>query len=680
MHDLFRPITTLQHVAQKRAALYAKLDITTPYDLLYHFPRHYLDYRHPVSIAEAKNQSIAVLRVRILQKLSPQFVRNGLTVFKAIAEDATGQITIVTYNTPYAINALVIGAEYCMSGKIGGNLFRKDIYSPHIIPAESKEQIRPVYPLTTGLTTNMVENNVRQALTLLQEAPFEWMPGAILTQYQLPLLVDALPAMHFPHTLEEMEQARRRLAFDELLQLQIGMRMLRRRSQKETALQMQAVEMQPFYQALPFSLTAGQQAAVSEITQDLCRNVPMNRLLQGDVGSGKTAVAAAACYFAAKNGMQSALMAPTEILAGQHYATLQKMLEPLGISVGLLTGSMRTKEKNAVRAAIADGTCMVLVGTHAIFQKTVAFANLALVITDEQHRFGVEQRSQLAEKGNCPHKLVMSATPIPRTLALMIYGDLDISILKELPSGRKPVETYAVTGRLRQRAYHFIEKELVQGRQAYIVCPMIEEGEQDLQAVAKYAEQIQNGAFAAYRVGLLHGKMKAAEKETVMRAFRDRELDLLVCTTVVEVGVDVPNATVMMIENAERFGLSQLHQLRGRVGRGSAQSYCILVTDHVTEACRKRMQIMSRTRDGFQIAEADLQLRGPGDFFGERQHGLPPLKAADMVRDMELVQQTEQAAKQILEDDPDLTAQGHQGLRLEVLRLFSKTGENGVVL
>jgi ATP-dependent DNA helicase RecG len=378
--------------------------------------------------------------------------------------------------------------------------------------------------------------------------------------------------------------------------------------------------------------------------------------------------------------MQSALMAPTEILAGQHYATLQKMLEPLGISVGLLTGSMRTKEKNAVRAAIADGTCMVLVGTHAIFQKTVAFANLALVITDEQHRFGVEQRSQLAEKGNCPHKLVMSATPIPRTLALMIYGDLDISILKELPSGRKPVETYAVTGRLRQRAYHFIEKELVQGRQAYIVCPMIEEGEQDLQAVAKYAEQIQNGAFAAYRVGLLHGKMKAAEKETVMRAFRDRELDLLVCTTVVEVGVDVPNATVMMIENAERFGLSQLHQLRGRVGRGSAQSYCILVTDHVTEACRKRMQIMSRTRDGFQIAEADLQLRGPGDFFGERQHGLPPLKAADMVRDMELVQQTEQAAKQILEDDPDLTAQGHQGLRLEVLRLFSKTGENGVVL
>ena len=438
--------------------------------------------------------------------------------------------------------------------------------------------------------------------------------------------------------------------------------------------------MQPFYEALPFSLTAGQQKAVSDIVENLFQPVPMNRLLQGDVGSGKTAVAAAACYFTAKNGVQSALMAPTEILAGQHYATLQKMLEPLGVTVGLLTGSMRAKEKKTVRAAAADGSLMVVVGTHAIFQKDVTFSNLALVITDEQHRFGVEQRSQLAEKGNCPHKLVMSATPIPRTLALMIYGDLDLSILRELPSGRKPVETYAVTGKLRERAYGFVRQQLEQGRQAYIVCPMIEEGEMDLQAVEQYAEQVQKGAFAQYRVGLLHGKMKATEKDAVMQAFRDGALDLLVCTTVVEVGVDVPNATVMMIEDAERFGLSQLHQLRGRVGRGDAQSYCILVTDHVTDACRQRMQIMSRMRDGFQIAEADLQLRGPGDFFGERQHGLPPLKAADMLKDMELIRETEQAAKQILEEDPDLTQKGHQGLRMEVLRLFAKTGENGVIL
>ena len=668
MHSLFQPITTLKYVAQKRAALYAKLGITTPYDLLYHFPRHYMDYRNAVSVSEAQHQSIAVLQVRVVKKLSPQFIRSGLTVFKAIAEDDTAQITIVLYNSNYAMDALTIGQTYYMCGKIGGNLLQKEIYSPHVIPADSTDLIRPVYPLTTGLTTNMVETNVRQALALLQTEPFEWMPGSLLTQY------------HFPHSMEEMEQARRRLAFDELLQLQIGMRMLRRRSKTETALQMQPVSMQPFYDALPFSLTAGQQKAVSDILENLCQPIPMNRLLQGDVGSGKTAVAAAACYFAAKNGVQSALMAPTEILAGQHYATLQKMLEPLGITVGLLTGSMRAKEKKKIRAAAADGSLMVLVGTHAIFQKNVTFASLALVITDEQHRFGVEQRSQLAEKGNCPHKLVMSATPIPRTLALMIYGDLDLSILRELPSGRKPVETYAVTGKLRERAYGFVRQQLEQGRQAYIVCPMIEEGEMDLQAAEQYAEQVQKGAFAQYHVGLLHGKMKSVEKDTIMQAFRDGTLDLLVCTTVVEVGVDVPNATIMMIEDAERFGLSQLHQLRGRVGRGDAQSYCILVTDHVTDACRQRMQIMSRMRDGFQIAEADLQLRGPGDFFGERQHGLPPLKAADMLKDMELIQETEQAAKQILEEDPDLTQTGHQGLRLEVLRLFARTGENGVIL
>lgn len=680
MHRLFQPITSLKYVAQKRAKLYDKLDITTPYDLLYHLPRHYMDYRNPISIAEAQNQTLAVLRVQILQKLAPQFIRSGLTVFKAIATDDTAQITVVLYNNHFAMDALTIGSTYYLYGKIGGNLLRKEIYSPHIIPASSNQLIRPIYALTTGLTANMIETNVRQALNLLEEEPFEWMPGWLLTQYHLPLLADALPEIHFPHSMKTLEQARRRLAFDELLQLQIGMRMLRKRTETAAAIPMQSISMQPFYDALPFSMTQGQQKAVSEILDSLCQPVPMNRLLQGDVGSGKTAVAAAACYFAAKNGVQSALMAPTEILAGQHYATLQRFLEPLGISVGLLTGSMKAKEKKEVRTATQDGSLMVLVGTHAIFQKEVQFSNLALVITDEQHRFGVEQRSQLAEKGTCPHKLVMSATPIPRTLALMIYGDLDLSILGELPNGRKPIETYAVTGKLRERAYNFIQKQLEQGRQAYIVCPTIEEGDNNLQAVKQYAKQVQEGAFSAYSVGLLHGKLKANEKDAVMQAFRDNEIQVLVCTTVVEVGVDVPNATVMMIEDAERFGLSQLHQLRGRVGRGDAQSYCILVTDHVTDACRQRMQIMSRMRDGFQIAEADLKLRGPGDFFGERQHGLPPLKAADMMKDMELIRETEQAAEQLLQDDPTLQQPGNQGLRLEVLRLFAKTGENGVIL
>ena len=425
-------------------------------------------------------------------------------------------------------------------------------------------------------------------------------------------------------------------------------------------------------------MTDGQHSAVEEILRDLCSNFPMNRLLQGDVGSGKTVVAAAACCFAAKNQMQSALMAPTEILATQHYQTLQTLLEPLGISVGLLTGSIRAKEKRAVYETLKSGELDVVVGTHAIFQKDVTFRKLALVITDEQHRFGVAQRAMLADKGGFPHKLVMSATPIPRTLVLMIYGDLDISVLRELPKDRMPIKTYAVTGKLRQRAYGFIIKQLELGHQGYIVCPMIDErDESELQAVCSYAESVQKGAFAAYRVGLLHGKMKAVEKEQVMEAFRAHNLDLLVSTTVIEVGVDVPNATILLIENAERFGLSQLHQLRGRVGRGNAQSYCILMTDHVTDDCRARMQIMSRTTDGFAIAEADLQLRGPGDFFGEKQHGLPPLKIADLSHDTQLLHEVQETAKKILKKDPALQQKENRGLYIEVMRLFQQENENG---
>ncbi len=371
-------------------------------------------------------------------------------------------------------------------------------------------------------------------------------------------------------------------------------------------------------------------------------------------------------------------MAPSEILAVQHYRTLSQFLEPLGVKIALLTGSLRAKEKRQIYTELQDGSIQLVVGTHAIFQKDVIFQNLALVITDEQHRFGVAQRTQLADNGGCPHKLVMSATPIPRTLALMIYGDLDISILRELPKGRLPVRTFAVTGKLRTRAYRFILKELEQGHQGYIVCPMIDDrDESELQAVTSYAASIQAGAFAAYHVGLLHGKMKATEKDAVMESFRQKELDLLVCTTVIEVGVDVPNATIMLIENADRFGLSQLHQLRGRVGRGSTQSYCILMTDHVTEDCQKRMQIMSRTTDGFQIAEADLQLRGPGDFFGERQHGLPPLKIADLSQDTKLLQEVQEEAQEILREDPTLSQRKNSSLQVAVTRLFERIGENG---
>ena len=675
---LFQPIGTLKGVGQKRSAAYEKLGIQTPYDLLYHIPRQYLDYSHPIPVTETPLQAVSPICVTIQKKMAPQFLRKGLTVYKAIAADDSGTITIVIYNNNYDFEALHIGQTYCMSGKITGNFLRREISSPHCIPAGSTHLIRPIYPLTSGLTGAMIETNMQQALALFQALPADWMPDDLRTAHQLLPLPDALTQIHFPKDTQQMEQARRRLAFDELLQLQLGMCMMKTQTRQETPYPMHAVDLMPFQQALPFSLTEGQQHAITEIQESLNGSVPMNRLLQGDVGSGKTVVAAAACYIAIQNGLQCALMAPTEILASQHMHTMQAFLAPLGISVALLTGSTPAKEKTAIRRQLADGSLQLLVGTHAIFQKDVQYQKLGLVITDEQHRFGVAQRAALAAKGGVPHKLVMSATPIPRTLALIIYGDLDISILKEAPRGRLPIETYAVTGRLRERAYTFIQKQLEQGRQGYIVCPAIEESDQELQAVTAYAESIRQGAFAAYRVGLLHGKLAPKEKEAVMQAFQNGDIQLLVSTTVIEVGIDVPNSTILLIENAERFGLSQLHQLRGRIGRGSYQSYCILMTDHVTDSCKQRLKIMTETSDGFRIAEADLKLRGPGDFFGQRQHGLPPLKLADMTQDMALLEETQTAAKELLRQDPDLSKPEHHALRLEVLRLFARGGENNM--
>lgn len=679
MDALFQPVANLKGIGAKRAEALAKLGIQTPYDLLYHIPRSYLDYSHPVPVAAAAVGETCVIRVQIAHKLAPQFIRKGMTIFKAVATDGISDVTVVMYNNQYGFQALHPGSWYRMSGKIQGNLLRREIHAPHVLADNSKELIYPAYPLTSGITANVLVHAVKQAMALMQAQPFDWMPEQMRLEHGLLPLSTALEQVHFPSSPALMETARRRLAFDELLQLQLGMLLRRADNRTHSAYPMRRdTDLSPYYAALPFTMTDGQRHAVEEITADLCGDVPMNRLLQGDVGSGKTAVAAAACYFAVQNGMQCALMAPTEILAAQHYHTMQQFLEPLGVSVGLLTGSVRAGERREIYGALADGSMQMVVGTHAIFQKDVTFARLALVVTDEQHRFGVAQRTLLADKGGCPHKLVMSATPIPRTLALMIYGDLDISVLKELPRGRLPVQTFAVTGKLRQRAYNFIRQQLEQGYQGYIVCPMIDDrDESELQAVSSYAEEIQAGAFAQFRVGLLHGRMKPAEKDSVMHAFRDHELDLLVSTTVIEVGVDVPNATIMLIENAERFGLSQLHQLRGRVGRGSAQSYCILMTDHVTEECRARMQIMSRTNDGFQIAEADLKLRGPGDFFGQRQHGLPPLQIADLSHDTELLHEVQETAKKILAEDPLLSAPEHGALGLEVMRLFQRSGENG---
>lgn len=671
--NLFSEIEYLKGVGKARGEKYRKLGITTPYELIYHIPRAYLDYRCHVPVQQAVLNEYNVLKLTIFRKMPPQRVKGGLVICKAAATDGIDDILIVVYNNVYGFQALKDGETYYMYGKVTGNFLRKEITSPVYISASEKVLIQPVYPLTQGLSVNMVRTNMRQAIDLMKKAPFETLPEHVLRKYDLCPLMYALENIHFPESDEASEISRRRLAFDELLKLQIGMSMMKTRSRRSTAYKMdESTDISDFTEGLPFELTDAQKNAVSEILSDLCREVPMNRLLQGDVGSGKTAVAAAACYFSVKNGVQAALMAPTEILASQHYKTLSEFLEPFGVKVCLLTGSMTAKKKAEMREKIASGEINVIVGTHAIIQKDVEYKSLGLVITDEQHRFGVAQRAALAEKGDAPHKLVMSATPIPRTLALIIYGDLDISAINQLPKGRIPVKTYAVTGKLRHRAFGFVRERLDEGRQAYVVCPMIEESESDLLAVKSYAENAAEGDLKGYSLALLHGKMRAAEKEKVMKKFRDGEIQVLICTTVVEVGVDVPNAAVMVIENAERFGLSQLHQLRGRVGRGSWESSCILITDNTGEDCKKRMKIMSSTTDGFKISEEDLKLRGPGDFFGSAQHGLPPLKIADIACNTELLSKAQNCARELLEDDPNLEKPQNGSLKMDTLRLFNK--------
>jgi ATP-dependent DNA helicase RecG len=552
MTRLFSNINTLKGVGEKRSRLYERLGITTPYELLYHFPRSYTDYTQVTAVIDAPINEYCVLKGTIVRKLPEQRIRMGLNIFKAIANDGTNNFLVVFFNNYYAFDALNVGYEYYFYGKVTGDLLKKEITSPHVIAGDSKELFQPVYSLTEGLTGAIVQTNIKSCLQILDSEPIEILPKDIIEENNLCGLTEAIKNIHFPQSKEMLDMAKKRLAFDELLTLQLGMLMLKGRNKQKTAIKMSSdTNVEILYQTIPFELTNAQKQAISEICADLCSSVPMNRLLQGDVGSGKTAVAAAACYFAYLNGCQSALMAPTEILAIQHYNTLCEFLGPLGVQVCLLTGSLTAKKKNAVKEQIQNGEISVVVGTHAIIQKSTVFKKLGLVITDEQHRFGVEQRAALAEKGGSPHKLVMSATPIPRTLALIIYGDLDISILNELPKGRAKIETFAVTGKLRERAYNFIRDRLNENKQAYIVCPMIDENDNDLIAVTTYAQKLQEGAFSGYNVGLLHGRMSSADKERVMNDFRNGDIDLLISTTVVEVGVDVPNAVVMMIENSD---------------------------------------------------------------------------------------------------------------------------------
>ncbi len=665
-------------VGQVRRKALQRLGLNTAEDLLRCFPRDYEDRTRLYSIADAPEGEPVCIHAMVAETPRLSRVRKGLDITKVKVVDQFSAMTVTFFNQAYVKDALRPGESYTFYGKVEGLGRARQMTNPVFERQESARFtgcIMPIYSLTHGVSNNLLAGLTQQALDGCLEQVSESLPHALRQTHQLADLPFSYQNIHFPSAFEALAQARHRLIFEELFTLSCGLSFLKQRRNDQAGPVFPTTDTSEFYSFLPFAPTRAQQRVMDELTRDTAAGKPMNRLLQGDVGSGKTVVAAYGAWLAHQGGFQSALMAPTEILAAQHYHSLSALLAPAGIRVALLTGSTKAADKRRIYAALAAGEIHFVVGTHALLSEGVTFARLGLVVTDEQHRFGVAQRAALAAKATVsPHVLVMSATPIPRTLALIIYGDLDVSVLDELPPGRTPVQTVLVGEDKRARMYGFVRKLVGEGRQAYIVCPMVEEGDQataELKAVTAYAKQLQQQVFPDLRVAFVHGKMKANEKEAVMAAFAAGETHVLVSTTVIEVGVDVPNAALMIIENAERFGLSQLHQLRGRVGRGKHQSYCVLLSNSRNPETRERLKVMTRTTDGFVISEEDLKARGPGDFFGKRQHGLPQLRVADLVGDMRLLKQAQQAAEALLRQDPTLTQPEHQGIRKQVQRLFA---------
>ena len=670
------PVRYLKGVGPKTAERFEKLGILTLSDLLCHYPRRYLDFSKPYSIAEAPADTECVVKAEVFAKPGGRILPGGRRMERITAGDDVSSLEITWFNNPYAAQKLELGQEYYFQGIVTGGMLRRQMVNPQVrTDAQVKSSpFEAVYPQTEGLTSSAIAKCVRQLLPHAELLP-DPLPSEMLKKYRLLSKADAVRAIHCPATEEEAFAARRRLIYEELLVLQLGIGRMKNHGAASTGAPMKKADASPFWESLPFSPTGAQRRAVEEILTDMSGETSMNRLLQGDVGSGKTLVAAAAIWACIRAGYQAALLAPTEILASQHAENLNRLLSPFGMRVALLTGGMKAAARRTTLAAIRDDEADLIVGTHAILSEGVEFARLGLAVVDEQHRFGVRQRGLLAEKAANPHLLVMSATPIPRTLGLLMYGDLDISILDELPPGRKPVKTRCITGKKRADLYGFLDREIDSGRQVYIVCPAIEDaGGSGLNAVKSYYEDIAKAYLPDRRVGLMHGKLKPKEKAEVMDDFKSGRLDALVSTTVIEVGVDVPNATVMVIENAERYGLSALHQLRGRVGRGAAESRCFLVSDNASESVQKRLKFLCSTSDGFAVAQYDLETRGPGDFFGSRQHGLPTLQIADLMNDTRTLHAAQSEAVALLAEDPLLERPEHALLARQVEQMFDKAG------
>ena len=677
MAKLSDPVTMLKGVGPTKAKQFAALNIYTLEDLICHFPRIYEDRTKLLPIEKLEVDTPACFKAMVMSSPRTAHIRKGLDITKVQVADATARLTLTFFNQKFTAEQLQYGKEYIFYGAVSGDFIGYNMTSPVFealdSPPLSTRRVLPIYPRTAGLSNSAIVKAVQQALAICNP-PQEIIPQQIRDAYGILPAERAYYAIHQPNSMGEAELAKKRLIFEEFFVFSAGLSLIRAQRALKKVPAYEACDLTAFFNALPFTLTNAQSRAISEISADLRRGTPMNRLVQGDVGSGKTMVAAAAAYLAVKNGYQAAMMAPTEILAEQHFASLSKLLAPLGICVQLLTGAQTPKQKRLAREAIENGQAQLIVGTHALVAEATVFHNLGLVITDEQHRFGVAQRSALAGKGTDPHLLVMSATPIPRTLALLLYGDLEVSILDELPPGREKVDTFLVDESYRSRINAFLRKQVEAGNQCYVVCPALEEKEgMEIKAVEVWAETLGKKVFPDLRVSLLHGQMKSAEKEAVMTAFAQGEVDILVATTVIEVGVDVPNATLMVIEDADRFGLSQLHQLRGRVGRGTAKSYCILTSHNKNGETLQRLKALCKTTDGFRIAEEDLRLRGPGDFFGARQSGLPVFRVANLSCDLQTLKDAQQASATWIDTDGTADTPEAQALRTRIAQLFARS-------